>query len=560
MSMNRFETNMYYVQKGFPELYDRLVIYKNNQQSLKDKKIQFNVTNSAPSLSIIDLVQKKEVRMNSLYDSDNAAYVWSQGLNEKEIKCRNLFFAGLGNGSYARCIIKMMLPISKLFIYEPSADVFMKAMQVCDFSLFFSTPGVRVIIKGINEDMSSGVLEEMLTVHNYEDTAFFVAPNYGRVFPDAAKEIARIYRNGVGVIMSNRNTIRRFIEYSPFNQLYNIRYLSDNTVVPYLAENWEKEVPVLLVGAGPSLKEDIDIIKKMQEFVYIFAVDSALNFLLDHDVIPDMFISIEPKRDWSYFENSKVKKIPMFGKMATNYKLLKEHKAPIVFGYEEELAERIYDKYDVPKSSYRFGGNGATSLFAICKELGVEVVMLVGQDMAYGKNHQSHIHEQSEAYVEEECFVVEGNNGNKVQSRQDWYRFAKWYENAIPVCKFHHVINTAKNGVKIRGAEYMPLKEAIEKWGKKHGDVMTALHKTKCSFGEKKVDVMEIYGILQEELYDIIHHKSTCDELKSKLIYGILQLYEIANAECEKNNFTLSGQKVLKYLEECKKDYKKRET
>ena len=223
MSMNRFETNMYYVQKGFPELYDRLVIYKNNQQSLKDKKIQFNVTNSAPSLSIIDLVQKKEVRMNSLYDSDNAAYVWSQGLNENEIKCRNLFFAGLGNGSYARCIVKMMLPISKLFIYEPSADVFMKAMQVCDFSLFFSTPGVRVIIKGINEDMSSGVLEEMLTVHNYEDTAFFVAPNYGRVFPDAAKEIARIYRNGVGVIMSNRNTIRRFIEYSPLNQMYNIR-------------------------------------------------------------------------------------------------------------------------------------------------------------------------------------------------------------------------------------------------------------------------------------------------------------------------------------------------
>ena len=66
MSMNRFETNMYYVQKGFPEIYDRLVIYKNNQQSLKDKKIQFNVTNSAPSLSIIDLVQKKEVAPKAL--------------------------------------------------------------------------------------------------------------------------------------------------------------------------------------------------------------------------------------------------------------------------------------------------------------------------------------------------------------------------------------------------------------------------------------------------------------------------------------------------------------
>lgn len=548
-----FETNLRNIQSGFPELYDRLVIFKENQQQLEDKEIEFDATINSPSLSIVDLARKKRIRMNSLYDADYAAHVWSKGLNEKEKESQNLFVVGLGNGSYARSIIKSMLPTSKLFIYEPSAAIFVKAMQVCDFSLFFSTPGVRVIIKGINEDMSSGVLEEMLTIENYADTAFFVAPNYGRLFPNATKEIARIYRNGVGVIMSNRNVIRRFIEYSPFNQLYNIRYLSENTVVPYLAENWEKDVPVLLVGAGPSLKEDIEVIKRMQEFVYIFAVDSALNFLLQHDVIPDMFISIEPNKDWKYFENAKVREIPMFAKLATNYKLLKEQKAPIVFGYEEDLAERIYDKYDVPKSVYRFGGNGATSLFAICKDLGVKVVMLVGQDMTYGKNHQSHIHEQSETYEAEECFVVDGNNGNKVQSRQDWYRFAKWYENAIPVCKFDHVINTAKEGVKIQGAEYMPLSQAIQKWGRKHIDVMSVIHKTRHSFGQAEVDIMKIYDILAEELHDIIEHKIALHEINNTLIYGILQLYQIANEESEKNNFSLIGKKVLKYLEECKK-------
>lgn len=554
MCMNMYNNNLNSIKNGFPELYERLATQTYNKDKLENIEIEFERTMNYPSLVITNLATNSRIRMNSSYDPEYAAQVWYRGLNEKEKKGQNLFLVGLGNGSYARSIIVNKTSQSKLFIYESSMDVFLQALRICDLSLFFSTPGVRVIIKGINEDMSSGVLEEMLTINNYDDKAFFVSPNYGRVFPDAAKEIARIYRNGVGIIMSNRNTVRRFIKYSPFNQLYNIRYLEENTVVPYLAESWEKDVPVLLVGAGPSLKDDIHIIKKLRELVYVFAVDSALNFLLQHDIIPDMFISIEPKKDWAYFADDRVRKIPMFAKLATNHELIKKQQAPIVFCYEEELAERIYNKYDIPKSMYRFGGNGATSLFAICKELGVKTVILVGQDMAYGSDHKSHIHEQSEAYEAEECFIVDGNNGNKVQSRQDWYRFAKWYENAIPVCKFDHVINTAKNGVKIQGAEYVPLERAIREWGKKHSAIDDIFLKTKKTFYGKTVNVQEIYRLITKEVCDIIENRSKIMDIKSMLIYGILQLYKMADEDVTEDDFGALAHKLLKYLEECKKD------
>ena len=548
--MNVFETNLKMIQSGFPELYERLVSKKENEEVREDKKIYFEQTLTTPCLSICNTVDKSKIRLNSIYDPEYAANVWCRGLNHEEKKKSNLFLVGLGNGSYARALVENMLPTSRLLIYEPSASVFRKTLRTCDLSLFFSTPGVRVIIKDINEDMSSGVFEEMLTIRNYEDSAFFISPNYGKVFPQAAKRIARIYREGVGVVMSNRNTIRRFINYSPYNQLYNIRYLEKNTVVPYLAENWKKDVPVLIVGAGPSLKEDIHVIKELREFIYVFAVDSALNYLLLHDVIPDMFISIEPKKDWKYFKDSKVKDIPMFAKLSTNYEVLKAQKAPIVFGYEEELAERIYDAYHIPKSKYRYGGNGATSLFAICKELGVQTVVLVGQDMAYGENHQSHIHKQSEAYEEEECFLVEGNSGRKVQSRQDWYRFAKWYENAIPVCKFQQVINTAKEGVKIQGTQYMPLRTAIEKWGKRHIAVEDVLKKTKTIVERKHINMDQIYKQLTDELNWITTCSVSTEELHGTLIYGILQLYEMAEEEPIDDHFSAIAKKLLKYLKE----------
>lgn len=552
--MNVFGNNLKCIQSGFPELYERLVDKKIYKKQQNDKKIEFEETINDPSLSIVDLADHNRIRMNSIYNPEHAAEEWYKGFDEKEKNSQNIFFVGLGNGSYARSVITNRCPQNRVFIYEPSADIFMQAMHICDFSLFFSTPGVRVVIKGINDDMSSGVLEEMLTIHNYEDKAFFVAPNYGIVFPEAAKEIARIYRNGVGVIMSNRNTARRFIQYSPFNQLYNLRYLKANVVVPQLSRHWEKDVPVVLVGAGPSLKEEIPILQKMKEYIYIFAVDSALPFLLQNDVIPDMFISIEPKKDWKYFADDRVRNIPMFAKLATNYKLLKEQKAPICFGYEEELAERIYDRYEVPKSSYRYGGNGATSLFAICKELGVKVVMLVGQDMAYGKNHQSHIHEQSEDYEAEECFIVDGNSGNKVQSRQDWYRFAKWYENAIPVCRFDQVINTAKDGVKIEGAHYIPLEKAIQTWGKKHTNLVQVFQKTEKTFADERDKTEEIYDVITRELHAIINQEIEKREIENTLIYGILQLYQMADEKPVTDNFSGIGKKLLNDLEECKKD------
>ncbi|MFN3411341.1 MAG: 6-hydroxymethylpterin diphosphokinase MptE-like protein, partial [Exilispira sp.] len=74
------------------------------------------------------------------------------------------------------------------------------------------------------------------------------------------------------------------------NTIENLKYI--NKTLYILKDN---EIYTLVISAGPSLNDKIDLIKKIQKNVYIIAVDTALRFLLKNDIIPDLVIAIDPQ-------------------------------------------------------------------------------------------------------------------------------------------------------------------------------------------------------------------------------------------------------------------------
>ena len=551
------DRNLNAIKNGFPELYDRITKSNINPTDKRIKQIELLETLKETSAIIIETNQGEIVRLNSAYDPEHEAIIWVQG--QEGVLEKNLFLLGLGNGCFAKELLKCRGENGRLLIYEPSIKVFMFVLEHYDLSVFFQTKGVRVIVEGINEDMFSGVMEEMLTLENYESKTFFVSPQIGRLFPESRKRYVDGYMDGVGRLMSNKNTIRRFIHLLPYNQLHNLQYLENNTVVPKLADVWDKEIPVIIIGAGPSLKEEIETLKKIQNRAYLFAVDSALPFLLQNEVVPDAYICIEADKPMSFFEDERVNNIPLFTKLGTTHKLLDRHQGIKIFGYEDGVPEKVYERYRVPVSQYRFGGNGATSFFAICKDLGVKNIILVGQDMAYSSDKVSHAGGRNEGYVEEERFVYESNTGGKVQSRQDWHRFVIWYENAIPVCEYEHVINTAAHGVKIKGTEYMPLSEAVDLYGKEHKDLEVIFENVEHTFNAKdRFFVKKFYENCMdelEELVDIIRENPRDEKRKKSMLYELLQQYEIADLQKDFIESQKKGiEKIREYLLQCQKE------
>lgn len=521
--------NLEAIKRGFPELYARIkAAGEIRQDFLRIDKIE---TLTETAALMVELTDGNIVRLNSTYSPEHEGQVWAEA---QDLKQPNLFLFGLGNGVFADNVIKRKSEKSRLLIYEPSAQLFMYILEQFDMTAFFQKRGVRVLVEGLNEDMYSGVLEEMLTYENMEKKSFFSVPFWSEIFPQSLKAFVSGYVDGIGRMMSNKNTIRRFLHILPYNQLYNLRFLEKNTVVPKLAESWERDVPVVIAGAAPSLKDEIDVIRKNRDKMFFFAVDSALPYLLSENIIPDAFICIEADKPMIYFEDERCRDIPLFARVSTTHRLLERHKGKKIFGYDDGLMEKLYPAYDVPVSTYRYGGNGATSLFAICKELDVQTVILTGQDMAYNAKGESHVFGRHEQFIREEKFLLQNNAGQTVQSRQDWYRFVKWYENAILACQFQNVINTSLYGVKIAGAVYQPLEQALAVFGREHSSMQTLLDQTKSTFdGGKRFRLSVFYDNCQKELSDLaqMEQKEFFSNSSDYYMKSLLELYGIAGKE-----------------------------
>ncbi|MBO5488916.1 MAG: motility associated factor glycosyltransferase family protein [Eubacterium sp.] len=550
--MSFYENNMNQIKLGFPELYEILLTIDEPKVRQDFMQMEYMETNAVQGATLVQKRDGEWMRLQSAYDPLLEASIWMDG-QEKPDKA-NLLVFGLGNGNYAHEVVARKSCNSKVVIYEPSPQLFFFVLHHYDLREFFSMPGVRVIVDEVNDYMYSNVMEEMLNYETFEEHAAYVAPYMPELFPAQTKKFIEAYHDGVGRLMSNKNTTRRFIHSTPHNILHNLKYLNDSLCVPDLAKVWNKDVPILIVGAGPSLKEEVEILRTASERAYLFAVDSAMPFLLSRNILPDAMICIESDKPMWVFADERCKEVPLFCHMTTTSKLLDQHQTKKIFGYDDGFIETLYHRLEIPCSTYRYGGNGATSFFAIARELGAKTVVLVGQDMCYDENQQSHAGKRNEGFLQDDKFLCENNLGQTVQSRQDWYRFVRWYENAIPVCKFENVINTAMKGVKLSGTKVMSLKDALDTYGCEHEPLEKTLEKARASMDrERNFDVKAFYEECLKEwekLNEVISRDKRAEERKELLLYQILELYEIADKHEDFEKSQAEGLRLIKqYIE-----------
>ncbi len=548
--MTMKQKNEIAMQKGFPELYERM---KNLSNAVWEKDAVVAIdsleTLTETNAIVVELKDGSIYRLNSAYHPEHEAEVWSEAQTGLDVA--NLFIFGLGNGVFAKELIRKKGSDTKVVIYEPSIQVFRYAMEKFDLQFCFQTKGVRLIVENVNEDLFSGVMEEMITFENFEDYSFIFCPQLQNIFPESRKKFLELYASkGIGWMKTYQNIERYTLWISPFNQMHNLRFLENSTIVPYLGEVMPKDIPVILIGAGPSLKKEVETLKKVRDKAFLFAADSALSYLIRQGILPDAFVSTESGKAMTFFEDEKVMEIPAFVKVDSRAKLLIEHKAPKIFGHDTGFPQKVYEKYGIPQSKYRYGSNGMTALFSICDEMGVKNIIFVGQDMCFGTEKQSHVGGRDEGFEANDRFLRENNQGEIVQSRADWVGLIDWYENGIIESDFSHVINTSVTGAKIRGTEYMTLEDAICQYGKEHEDFADILSRAKHTFdGMTPLDMTKLYKDCQKELEQIkkiVERNPKDDKRKEFMLYQILKKYEVANV---KENLAESQREGLEIIE-----------
>ena len=233
--------------------------------------------------------------------------------------------------------------------------------------------------------------------------------------------------------------------------------------------------PIILVSAGPSLSYEIENLRKIKNEgrAYIFAVGSAVNALIESNILPDAFFSYDPTAlNERVAERIKSKQlsIPLiFGSTIANEVLKNYPGKKIHFLTNQDSFSHYLLGVDTSNTVPDATSIAVITLYILLK-LEVQTIILVGQNLGYYDNKR-YANEINYDFVSTELNELEKSNllliesveGETIETTEGFLQMRNDLE--VIIKNFNtqsEIINTTKHGAAIHGTKFMHLDKVIE--------------------------------------------------------------------------------------------------
>ena len=383
----------------------------------------------------------------------------------------------------------------KIIVYEPDLETLRISLEIVDFSQELGNTNIR--IANTYEEVKTAYLDLF-----FKDYTLNLVPVYYYENADLAqiKEFKEQIEKIHGVYQSNYSNLMKKggrWTLSLFNNVPNVLENQDLHVL----KNKYKGKTAVIISAGPSLDKNIQDLKPYRDKVIIFCVSTALKTVLKHGIMPDFVVAIEissnTKKHFNVPEIADLKVIT-----ATNiFNGVFDLKPECFLNYyinKDAACQWLGKTLQVPLDEYDSAGTVSIIAFYSAKMMGVDNIILIGQDLAYTDNkcyskdsvygsyeldNSKKINvldidklkqeldaddEKIEKHAEllnKDLFYVKGYNGGKVLSRSDLILFIVYFEEiAEKLSSKIKLINSTEGGAYLNGFEHIPLKESLEKY------------------------------------------------------------------------------------------------
>lgn len=498
-----------------------MTIYEENLKALSakysrmDELIEEAKEKIEPELEIIEevsydgepiiKVQKegKTCYLNGKRNTKEPAEKWVETLGKLSNNAP-VFIMGLGNPSYLKELAEHTKKKITIIIYEPSFQIFLHFLEHVSIAEWMEKHMITFFVKGIkgmDEQAMRGMVGRVLTYESMPFSRRLVLPNYDVLFPDEALGFIKGIFDIANFELSQYSTQISFSTVTVKNMLDNIKYLCNGYKTIQLVEVIPRDIPGILVSAGPSLNKNIKELKKAKGKAFIIAVDTAIKPLLSEGIIPDMFAVVDGRKPLSLVQREEAKDIPLLCNLSASSVVLEYHTG-MKFFYNEGygVSDRILLKQDTDFGSVETGGSVATTAFSLLYKIGLPCIILVGQDLAYTGN-KSHADGTFADVMKKEdtknYITVEGNTEEKVPTTEILKLYLKWFGDYIAAAKKYdpnfRVINATEGGAKIEHTEIMTLHDAIEQECTKEADIQACLKKLPPMLNEENRKWAEEY-------------------------------------------------------------------
>lgn len=470
---------------------------------------------------------------------------------------------GISNGYHIRRIMETVPKTSNIVIYEPSFELFRRAMQEVDLSFLFQLDvPVGIIIDGLNENELELYFHFMISYDNMAFLKCYTSGNYSILFQEQVEKCVKKLKAYVEKLSVIRNTLVRYTDVKAKNTFHNLPYLYEGYSIEALQGILPADIPVIVVSAGPSLNKNIMDLKKAVGKACIIATDTALKPLLNVGIIPNLFIIIDGLKPGILFEHKMLSKVPMVTMTGVSVEPMKYHRGKKFFyNSSSPFEQKILADLSKKEGKNRIlpalvtGGSVANSAYALGEYMGARTIILIGQDLAMTGN-RTHADGTFQDKMDEidvskgGYFEVDSVDGGKVWTRDDFDRYRKWFEECAKEWSHVTMIDATEGGALIRGSKVMKLKNAIRKYCKRDYNIKWHIdHCKKLFTGENRIIALTYFTESEKKL----------TEIKKKAKEG-LRYYERLEKLLKKQNVTDGElQKVLKKIKKInnfmEKDY-----
>lgn len=393
---------------------------------------------------------------------------------------------GFGLGYLVEALYDLLDESVSLFVLEPDLELFLTALKTRNLHKIIGSK--RVLIH-LGEDFGQLYTVFFRFFHGayYRDLVPAGLPGHETVYADFCGRARKMVRDIVSAKVVNLLTM---IKMGPTMLTSSILNLVKFYTNPGLSSLYGRfaDVPAIIVAAGPSLNKNIHLLHEAKGKAVIFAVGTAAKALQKQGIDPDFIVTVDSGLpNYEHFKGIDTDRSCLIVDLEANYLILENYRGPMFVMGSQPVLSWFRDLIE-DKGFTESGGSVANNAFAAAYRMGANPIIMIGQDLAFGRDGHSHAAGTNYENIVETDFdsqkfiKVKANDGGYVYTDRIYQLFLNFFEVWIKKLPDREYINATEGGAYIEGTEVKTFRETLDQYCLAPVDVQAIIAKAQESF------------------------------------------------------------------------------
>ena len=433
------------------------------------------------------------VYLHSRYDPEREAKKWCDGVEEQAREQEDpengriamcYFVDGFGLGYHVKELFDRLHGEAFIVVSEQNVSLLRTAMETADFSEMLSSDRLVVMTLANREEIF-----KKLQPHSN-------AMMLGVVFTRSLHRRDREFHEQIHTLVAEYASYLRSHLVSLLangvatceNVLQNLPTYVGTSSIGVLQGRF-RGCPAVVVSAGPSLRRNIETLKKIRDRVVVIAVQTTLKPLLGYGIVPDFVTSLDyhevSTRFFEGLEAEELRDVHMVAEPKANWNVIDYYRGrgPISL-LGNDFAQGVLRGGKDNHAELPAGATVAHLAFYLAEYIGADPIVFVGQDLGFTDNvyyspgtalHAVWRPELNRFYTMEmkewERIVRHRNvlrripdiHGQEIYTDEQMFTYLQQFEKDFAKCTAR-IIDASEGGTLKRYCETMPLQDVADQY------------------------------------------------------------------------------------------------